>query len=40
VKDTWQSVERELKKAAAGAAATQALIALQMVLSLESVEYL
>jgi hypothetical protein len=34
---TWQHVESELKKAAAGADAKQLSIALQMVLSLEGV---
>jgi hypothetical protein len=36
---TWQHVEAELAKAAAGADATQPLIALQMAFQLESVEY-
>jgi hypothetical protein len=36
---TWQHVEAELNKAAGGADTTQLSIALQMVLSLESVEF-
>jgi ABC-type phosphate transport system ATPase subunit len=36
---TWQHVEAELNKAAAGADATQLSIALRMVLMLEHVEY-
>jgi hypothetical protein len=36
---TWKHVEAELEKAAAGADTTQLSIALQMVLSLESVEF-
>ena len=36
--DTWQHVEAELEKAAAGGDATQVSIALRMVLMLESVE--
>jgi hypothetical protein len=38
-RDTWQHVERELKKAAAGNDTSQISIALQMVLSLENIEY-
>ncbi len=38
-RDTWQHVEAELKKAAAGGDTTQVSIALQMVLMLEGVEY-
>jgi hypothetical protein len=38
-KSTWQHVEAELKKAAAGGDATELWAALQMVLQLESVEY-
>jgi hypothetical protein len=37
--DTWQHVEAEMKKAAAGADTTQVYVALQMVLQLENVEY-
>ena len=37
--NTWQHVEAELKKAAAGGDAAQLSIALQMVLSLERVDY-
>jgi hypothetical protein len=36
--DTWQHVEAELKKAAAGGDATQVSVALRMVLMLENVE--
>jgi hypothetical protein len=36
---TWQHVEAELAKAAAGADATQLSVALRMVLRLENVEY-
>ena len=39
-RDTWQYVERELKKAAAGDDTSQISIALQMALQLERVEYL
>jgi hypothetical protein len=38
-RDTWRHVEAELKKAAAGADTTQVSIALQIVLSLEGVEW-
>jgi hypothetical protein len=38
-KDTWQSVERALKKAASSTDTAQVSIALQMVLMLEGVEY-
>jgi hypothetical protein len=38
-RDTWQNVEAELKKAAAGADTAQVYVALQMVLMLEKVEY-
>jgi hypothetical protein len=38
-RDTWQHVEAELKRAAAGADTIQVLIALQMVLMLERVEF-
>jgi len=38
-KSTWQHVEAELKKAAAGGDTAQVSIALQMVLQLENVEY-
>ena len=38
-RDTWQHVEAELTKAAAGADTTQTYVALQMVLQLERVEY-
>ena len=36
---TWQHVEAELKKAAAGADMMQVSVAVQMVLQLERVEY-
>jgi hypothetical protein len=38
-KDTWQHVETDLKKAAAGGDMAQMWVALQMVLQLERVEY-
>ena len=38
-KDTWQHVEAELKKAAAGGSADDASIALQMAFQLERIEY-
>jgi hypothetical protein len=38
-KDTWQHVAAELKKAAAGGDTTQVSVALEVVLSLEGVEY-
>jgi hypothetical protein len=38
-RDTWQHVETELTKAAAGADPMQVYVALQMVLQLERVEY-
>jgi hypothetical protein len=38
-RDTWQHVEAELKKAAAGADMAQMWVALQMVLMLEKVDY-
>ena len=38
-RDTWQHVEAKLNKAAAGGDTAQVSIALQMVLTLESVEY-
>ena len=38
-RSTWRYVEAELDKAAAGADTAQVLIALQMVLQLERVEY-
>jgi len=38
-RDTWQHVETEMKKAAAGGDAAQVYVALQMVLQLENVEY-
>jgi hypothetical protein len=38
-KYTWQNVEAELKKAAAGADPRDVSVALQMVLQLEHVEY-
>jgi hypothetical protein len=38
-KETWQYVESELTKAAAGADTTQVSAALQIVLQLERVEY-
>jgi hypothetical protein len=38
-KDTWQYVEAEMKKAAAGGDTAQVSIALQMVLQLERVEF-
>jgi hypothetical protein len=37
--DTWQYVERELKKAAAGNDTSQISVALQMALQLERIEY-
>jgi hypothetical protein len=37
-KDTWQHVESELKKAAAGADPKDVSVALQLVLSLKGVE--
>jgi hypothetical protein len=38
-RDTWQHIDAELTKAAAGSDTTQLSIALQMVLQLENVEY-
>jgi hypothetical protein len=38
-RDTWQHVEAELKKAAAGGDMAQMWVALQMVLMLEKVDY-
>jgi hypothetical protein len=38
-KSTWQHVEAELKKAAAGGDMAQVWVALQMVLQLEHVDY-
>jgi hypothetical protein len=38
-KSTWQHVESELKKAAAGGNTAQVSIALQMMLQLEHIEY-
>ena len=38
-KDTWQHVETDLKKAAAGGDMAQMWVALQTVLQLERVEY-